>query len=146
MVMSDKRDYYEVLGVEKSASESDLKNAFRSLARKYHPDRSTEENAEDKFKEIQEAYAVLSDAEKRAQYDRHACHELHFFLHEKDPEFFRAVVRPHLANKAHQTFLDHWLLEADLSRYLDPWAFKRLNIVERILLARRRIRPPCWRI
>ena len=68
--MSDKRDYYEVLGVEKSASESDLKNAFRSLARKYHPDRSTEENAEDKFKEIQEAYAVLSDAEKRAQYDR----------------------------------------------------------------------------
>ena len=70
MVMSDKRDYYDVLGVEKSASESDLKNAFRSLARKYHPDRSTEENAEDKFKEIQEAYAVLSDAEKRAQYDR----------------------------------------------------------------------------
>ena len=68
--MSDKRDYYEVLGVEKSASERDLKNAFRSLARKYHPDRSSEENAEDKFKEIQEAYAVLSDAEKRAQYDR----------------------------------------------------------------------------
>jgi len=67
MVMSDKRDYYEVLGVEKSASERDLKNAFRSLARKYHPDRSSEENAEDKFKEIQEAYAVLSDAEKRAQ-------------------------------------------------------------------------------
>tara|TARA_B100001564_G_scaffold37298_1_gene27065 strand:- start:214 stop:1344 length:1131 start_codon:yes stop_codon:yes gene_type:complete len=70
LVMSDKRDYYEVLGVEKSASERDLKNAFRSLARKYHPDRSSEENAEDKFKEIQEAYAVLSDAEKRAQYDR----------------------------------------------------------------------------
>ena len=70
MVMSDKRDYYEVLGVEKSASDGDLKNAFRSLARKYHPDRSTEENAEDKFKEIQEAYAVLSDGEKRAQYDR----------------------------------------------------------------------------
>ena len=70
MVMSDKRDYYEVLGVEKNASEGDLKNAFRSLARKYHPDRSTEEGAEDKFKEIQEAYAVLSDQEKRAQYDR----------------------------------------------------------------------------
>ena len=70
MVMSDKRDYYEVLGVEKNASEGDLKNAFRSLARKYHPDRSTEEGAEDKSKEIQEAYAVLSDQEKRAQYDR----------------------------------------------------------------------------
>ena len=76
-------------------------------------------------------------AEKRALYDKHACHELHFFLHEKDPEFFRTVVRPYLANKAHPTFLDHWLLEADLSPYLDPWAFGRLNIVERILLARR---------
>ena len=68
--MSDKRDYYEVLGVAKDASSSDLKNAFRSLARKYHPDRSQEDDAENKFKEIQEAYAVLSDAEKRAQFDR----------------------------------------------------------------------------
>ena len=57
--MSDKRDYYEVLGVAKDATEKDLKNAFRSLARKYHPDRSTEQDAENKFKEIQEAYAVL---------------------------------------------------------------------------------------
>ena len=61
---SDKRDYYEVLGVDKSAGEKELKNAFRSLARKYHPDRSTEPDAEEKFKEIQEAYAVLSDQEK----------------------------------------------------------------------------------
>lgn len=68
--MSDKRDYYEVLGVEASATAGDLKNAFRRLARKYHPDRSTEEDAEDRFKEIQEAYAVLSDDQKRAQYDR----------------------------------------------------------------------------
>ncbi len=68
--MSDKRDYYEVLGVEKSASASDLKNSFRRLARKYHPDRSTEPDAEDRFKEIQEAYAVLSDEQKRAHYDR----------------------------------------------------------------------------
>ena len=68
--MSEKRDYYEVLGVSKSASASELKNAFRSLARKYHPDRSQEDNAEEMFKEIQEAYAVLSDDEKRAQYDR----------------------------------------------------------------------------
>ena len=63
--MSEKRDYYDVLGVEKSASASDLKNAFRRLARKYHPDRSTEEDAEDRFKEIQEAYVVLSDDQKR---------------------------------------------------------------------------------
>jgi len=68
--MADKRDYYEVLGVEKSASQAELKNAFRRLARLYHPDRSTEENAEERFKEIQEAYAVLSDDEKRSQYDR----------------------------------------------------------------------------
>ena len=51
--MSEKRDYYEVLGVAKDASSSDLKNAFRSLARKYHPDRSQEDDAENKFKEIQ---------------------------------------------------------------------------------------------
>ena len=57
--MSTKRDYYDVLGVEKTASESEMKNAFRRLARKYHPDRSTEEDAEDRFKEIQEAYACL---------------------------------------------------------------------------------------
>ena len=68
--MSDKRDYYEVLDVERSATEKDLKNAFRRLARRYHPDRSEESDAEEKFKEIQEAYAVLSDADKRAQYDR----------------------------------------------------------------------------
>lgn len=68
--MAEKRDYYEVLGVEKSASAADLKNAFRRLARKYHPDRSSEDDAEERFKEIQEAYAVLSDEQKRSQYDR----------------------------------------------------------------------------
>lgn len=65
-----KRDYYEVLGVSKSASEDDLKSAFRQLARKYHPDVSDDPDAEEKFKEINEAYAVLSDGEKRAAYDR----------------------------------------------------------------------------
>ena len=63
--MTDKRDYYEVLDVDRSATEKDLKNAFRRLARRFHPDRSEEPDAEEKFKEIQEAYAVLSDAEKR---------------------------------------------------------------------------------
>lgn len=65
-----KRDYYEVLGVDRGADEKALKNAFRRLARRYHPDRSDEPDAEDRFKEIQEAYAVLSDPQKRAQYDR----------------------------------------------------------------------------
>ena len=83
--MTDKRDYYEVLGVEKSASTGDLKNAFRRLARKYHPDRSTEEDAEDRFKEIQEAYAVLSDDQKRAHYDRFG-HDGHRVLPSEDSE------------------------------------------------------------
>ncbi len=65
-----KRDYYEVLGVDKNASKDDIKRAYRKLARKYHPDVSEEENAEEKFKEIREAYDVLSDPQKREQYDR----------------------------------------------------------------------------
>ena len=66
----NKRDYYEVLGVDKNASEDEIKSAFRRLAKKYHPDVSKEENAAEKFKEAQEAYAVLSDPEKRKQYDQ----------------------------------------------------------------------------
>lgn len=66
----NKRDYYEILGVSKDASESEIKSAFRKLAKKYHPDISKEANASEKFKEAQEAYAVLSDATKRKQYDQ----------------------------------------------------------------------------
>ena len=66
----NKRDYYEVLGVSKDADEKEIKSAFRKLAKKYHPDVSTEPNAAEKFKEAQEAYAVLSDPEKRSQYDK----------------------------------------------------------------------------
>ena len=65
-----KRDYYEVLGVPRSANDDELKSAFRNLARQYHPDVSSDPDAEEKFKEINEAYAVLSDSEKRAAYDR----------------------------------------------------------------------------
>src|SRR5437660_5018386 len=65
------RDYYEVLGVKRDASEADIKKAYRSLARKYHPDRNPgDKQAESKFKEVQDAYDVLSDKTKRAQYDR----------------------------------------------------------------------------
>ena len=60
--MATKRDYYEVLGVSRSATAEDVKNAFRSLARKYHPDVNKEPDAEERFKEINEAYGVLSDA------------------------------------------------------------------------------------
>lgn len=68
--MPEKKDYYEVLGVSKEASEKDLKSAYRKLAMKYHPDRSDASDAEERFKEISEAYAVLSDPGKRKQYDQ----------------------------------------------------------------------------
>jgi len=68
--MSSKRDYYEVLGVPRDASKEEIKKAYRQLALKYHPDRNKSPDAEEKFKEISEAYAVLSDDEKRMQYDQ----------------------------------------------------------------------------
>jgi len=69
--MSDKRDYYEVLGLPKDASPSDIKKSYRKLAMKYHPDRNPDDPAaEDKFKEASEAYSVLSDEDKRARYDQ----------------------------------------------------------------------------
>ena len=67
--MAEKRDYYEVLGVQKSATKDQIKDAYRKLALQYHPDRNKEAGAEEKFKEISEAYAVLSDDQKRSQYD-----------------------------------------------------------------------------
>ena len=76
--MADKRDYYEVLGVDKSADDATLKKAYRQLAKKYHPDVNPgDKEAEAKFKEATEAYSVLSDPDKRRQYDQfgHAAFE-----------------------------------------------------------------------
>ena len=69
--MADKRDFYEVLGLQKGATEDEIKKAFKKLAKKYHPDMNPgDKSAEEKFKEVNEAYAVLSDSDKKARYDQ----------------------------------------------------------------------------
>ena len=69
--MAEKRDYYEVLGIQKGASEDEIKKAYRKMAMKYHPDKNPgDKEAEEKFKEANEAYAVLSDPDKKNKYDR----------------------------------------------------------------------------
>lgn len=87
------------------------------------------------------AFAVrwhdLDAVERRRLYSRYACHELHLFLSFKDPTFFAEVIQPHLTDKLDKTFLDRYLLDHDLARYLDPWAYGRLNTLERILLGGR---------
>lgn len=75
--------------------------------------------------------------EKQKLYSQFACHELNFFLLKKDPTFYKQVVVPHLRNKRDKTFLDRWLLKEDLSEFLQPWNYSRLNAVEQILLAQR---------
>ena len=68
----EKRDYYEVLGVQKGADDAEIKRAYRTLAKKYHPDMNPgDAEAERKFKEVNEAYEVLSDADKKARYDQY---------------------------------------------------------------------------
>jgi len=76
-----------------------------------------------------------SDEEKRELYSKYACHELHFFLHEKDPEFFQQVVAPYLKNKRDKTFLDWYLLGEDLTPFAETWEFDKLNVAEQICLA-----------
>ena len=75
--------------------------------------------------------------EKQSLYSEFACHELNFFIYQKDEKFFTDVVRKHILNKRERTFLDQWLLEEDLTSWLEPWRFARLNIVEKILLSQR---------
>lgn len=79
----------------------------------------------------------LKDDEKLAKYGEYACHELNLFLQHKDKPFFDKVIAPYLAHKKDKTFMDEYLLGLDLSKHLEPWAYARLNIVERILLAQR---------
>ena len=79
----------------------------------------------------------MKEEQKREKYSKYACHELNFFLLQKDPEFFNRVVKPYLANKKEPTFLDDWFLGRKLDKYLDPFRFGQLNAFEKILLARK---------
>ena len=79
----------------------------------------------------------LKAEEKQDRYSRFACHELNFFLWKKDPRFFAQVIAPYLANKRDQTFLDKFLLGSEVTTYLEPFEYERLNSLERILLAQR---------
>ncbi len=80
---------------------------------------------------------TMKPDEKQAMYSKYACHELTFFVYKKDPEFFRQSVRPYLQYKKDKTLLDRWLLEENLTEFLQPWNYEQLNVVERILLAQR---------
>ncbi|MFO0936903.1 MAG: hypothetical protein U0798_10360 [Gemmataceae bacterium] len=79
----------------------------------------------------------LKQEEKQTLYSKHACHELSFFLFKKDPAFFNAVVKTYLANKKDKTFIDHFLLGDDLSEFVSPWKYQRLNTAERVLLGQK---------
>ncbi|MEO8846763.1 MAG: hypothetical protein ABI591_11960 [Kofleriaceae bacterium] len=90
---------------------------------------------------------AMDESERRERYSKHACHELHLFLYFKDRAFFEAVVQPHLAHKRTKTFIDHWLLENDVARYLEPSELAKLNAFELALLDRRlRTEPALVRI
>ena len=95
---SQKRDYYEVLGISKDATEKDIKKAYRKLAFKYHPDKNPDnkKEAEEKFKEVNEAYSVLSDPDKRRQYDMGGFDFEGFDFGSFDPmEIFRSFMGKH---------------------------------------------------
>jgi hypothetical protein len=131
----------EFVDVGKTAVIDDIRTAeievFDTLGKVFGLLRTASGNAElDVFSPLLR-WPTLTQVEKRAFYSAHACHELHFFLYRKDREFFESVVRPYLANKLAPTFLDDWLLERELGRYLDDYEFQRLNTLERILLAAR---------
>jgi len=108
-----------------------------TLAKVYHVLKTLSQNETlEKFAFILD-WPTFDNPDKGKKYSEFACHELNFFLHHKDPAYFNQRILPYLQNKRHKTFLDHYLLQENLYAYLRPWAFSRLNIVERILLLAR---------
>lgn len=108
----------------------DIASVFR-----FYSTVSNEEHLKD-FSFITEWKNLCQD-KKQEYYSDFACHELNFFIYNKDPKFFGKVVKPYIHNKKDKTFLDKWLLDMDLSKYIEPWHFNRLNAVEKILLAKK---------
>lgn len=116
--MSERKDYYKILGVSSNATEQEIKAAYRKLARKYHPDVSKEKGAEEKFKELQEAYSVLKDPEKKSEYDNPRAHFNQGFNQQQysdfgqgghqysniDPDFFESLFRGARSGGQHQEF------------------------------------------
>lgn len=110
---------------------------FDSLARAYHLMVTLSGDAKLKEFAFITEWPKLSDDDKRAKYSKYACHELNLFVYERDGAFFKTVVLPYLKNKKDKTFVDMYLCGEDLSEFLRPWRYAQLNIVERVLLARR---------
>ena len=109
--MASKRDYYEVLGLNKDATEQDIKKAFRRLAMQYHPDRNKAPDAEEKFKEINEAYAVLSDVDKRREYDKQYANEFKESLsrtHNSNEEAYSSYTK---SREESESDFEEWLKE-----------------------------------
>jgi len=94
---------------------------------------------DDRLKEFQAigSWHTLDDDVKRSLYGRLACHELHLFLSQHDPVFFKNAVRPYLRNKAEKQFIDHYLLDDDLTSWTQMWRYRELNAAEKALLAKR---------
>ena len=108
------KDYYAIMGVDRDASQDEIKRAYRKLARRYHPDVSSEADAEARFQELQEAYEVLKDPEKRQAYDQMG-HD-RFELHNRFGEAPLAAVQADLMER-----LLHWSLVTDPDQ---PWQEK----------------------
>ncbi|MFN7563608.1 MAG: hypothetical protein ACK5TH_17640, partial [Prosthecobacter sp.] len=123
-ILTSELETYDTLGgvhsLLKTLNHDDKWNAFEMILSKWH---------------------TFNEQEKLDEYDhagyRTASHEMHFFLYRKDRPFFDKIIKPYLANKKDKTFMDEYLLGLDLAKHLEPWAYARLNIVERILLGSR---------
>ncbi len=116
-------------GINQVRTVASLPDAFELLAR------SCTSHELGQFRFLAQ-WGSLAPGEKLAKYAEFACHEVDLFLQRKDPEFFAAVVRPFLANKLHKGFMDAYLVGDDLGRFGEPWAFQRLNALERALYLR----------